>query len=597
MKNALNRLGTQIGLGVGILLCALTAALFVPLFNQSSNALIDAAQTRQAMSLKILTNEMVQVQDMTVTRAPNGDVTAVVAESITEFASHDMIDTVGSISGETATVFVWDPAQQDFVRRTTNIIKPDGNRAVGTVLGQNNPVYAAMLEGEVFRGEAVILGKEYFTIYVPVTTPAGDPLGILYVGVAKEVLTSAINQMMINGLLVAGAGLLVALGLTIVALRYMLRPIHKLETAVDAIRDARYDTIVPYVNRPDGIGSVARSVDEFRQQLSVAAEAEAEAQAKRVKQDGAIERLQQGLGCLAQHDLSHRIGADADFPPEYEGLRQDFDTVASNLATAMQEITGVAGNLREAAGGVGSMSSDLSRRVERQAATLEETAAALEELTRSGQNVSDRVMEANKLATSSTDLSRRSGQQLDEAVSAIGQIEKASEEIDKIVDLIEDIAFQTNLLALNAGVEAARAGDAGKGFAVVATEVRSLAQRASDSVGEIRGLTQSNMQQVSEGSRLVETTGESIRAVLDQINDLGALVSAITSEVQNQSQGLNEINLGMRELDTATQESAAVASNADNASGGLESEAQRLAETVSRFRIDAAPGMMPMAAE
>lgn len=593
MKSFLSRLDVQIGIGIAVLLIALASALFWTLSKQARTALYDAAQQRQAASLRILLDQFQDsYPDLQVNTGANGAIETAQMPEIPDLSGHDIIDTVGAISGETATLFAWDPAERDFIRVSTNIIKPDGSRAVGTYLGRDNPVYAAMVDQQLFSGEATILGERYFTEYLPVLNAAGDTIGILYVGVAQSSIESAIRQMTRATAIEVLIGLALAMGATVLSLRWLLKPIERLEGAIVAIRDGAYDTAVSDTARTDSIGRIAQSTLSLREALSDAAKQDAAIAKARAEQDAAIERLSAALSDLADRNLAHRITPDDAFPAEYELLRENFNTVAQSLEEAMTDIATVAAGLHKASGDLGGMSSDLSRRVERQAATLEETAAAIEGLTQSSQGINSRVNDADKLAKESVSVSEESRQRLETAIEAIKKIETASEKIDSIVTLIEEIAFQTNLLALNAGVEAARAGEAGQGFAVVATEVRGLAQRASHSVGEIRALTKANMSQVQEGSALVQSTGESIRGVLDQIRSLGVLVSEITGEVENQTHGLGEINLGMRELDTATQENAALAGEAETASTALRKEAETLSATVRGFRLGGAtPGV------
>lgn len=586
MKVFFSRLEVQICIGVSLILIAMALALFLSLSGQTRFALFEAADARQETSLRILVEAVKdQNPDAAVTRN-GGLIAGYRTDTLPEVSDHALIDAVGAVSGETATVFAWDAAEGDFVRVSTNIVKPDGTRAVGTYLGKTNPVRDAMLRGDVYSGEAVILGDRYLTRYLPVLDTSNKPIGILYVGVARAEMDAVMHEMTFQAALKTIIGLIIAIVLTAFATRIMLKSLGRVDAALVDIREGDLDRSVPHTDRPDSIGSIARNVENLRTQLAEVARKEALVAQTRAVQDAAVRTLSEKMSGLAERDLTVRIPEDTQFPEGYEQLKSDFNTVADSLSNALSAIRSVSSNLHSASQDAGQLSGDLSTRVARQAATLEETAAAIEELTRSSQTINERVANADRLAASSVEVSDNSKQQLDQVVDEIRKIENSSQQIDAIVNLIEDIAFQTNLLALNAGVEAARAGDSGRGFAVVASEVRGLAQRASDSVGEIRALTKANIAQVKEGSKMVQSTGESIRGVLEQIQELGQHVSDVTAEIENQTQGLTEINAGMRDLDRATQENAALASDSEASSDRLNAEANQLAETISAFRFD-----------
>ena len=574
----------QVACGVILIVFATAMALFVTLERHSEQALVKAAQARQDTSLRILVDRFMQRYDgITPVYDADGAIEDVRWEELPGIEGHDLIDGVGRISGETATLFAWDPAEGDFIRRTTNIVKPDGTLAVGTYLGTSNPVFASMMEGEIFRGRAVILGNSYLTIYVPIMGPDEQPLGIFYVGVAEAEIAAALQAQRVSALVVVTGLLVLAILATFFGLRFALRPLVRLERAVKRISEGELDRPADGIDRTDEVGRIATTVDGFRLSLQKARLRDEEDARRREEQEQAVEELSQSMARLASKDLGCRIPQAAGFPPEYERLRRDFNAVAENLAGAVADISRVSANVESTASRIGSMSNDLSLRVEKQAASLEETVAGLDLLTQSGDQIATRASEADGLAGESRELSRESGAVLDRAVAAIAEVEAASDQIGRIVEVIEDIAFQTNLLALNAGVEAARAGEAGKGFSVVATEVRGLAHRASDSAGEIRNLVQSTVNQVRDGSQLVRDTGTSISQVLEKVHALGSLVSAIATDVEGQARSMSEINVGMQQLDVATQESAALAAEADGASQELQSEARALAHTLDSF--------------
>jgi methyl-accepting chemotaxis protein len=182
---------------------------------------------------------------------------------------------------------------------------------------------------------------------------------------------------------------------------------------------------------------------------------------------------------------------------------------------------------------------------------------------------------------------------VENAVSAMTEIEESSNQISQIIGVIDDIAFQTNLLALNAGVEAARAGEAGRGFAVVASEVRALAQRSSEAATEIKTLISNSSSQVERGVDLVGKAGQALQAIVGQVGHISGLVSGIAEGASEQSTGLNEINLGVAQLDQVTQQNAAMVEQATAASQLLNNDAARLTDLISSFETGNVPAHSP----
>jgi methyl-accepting chemotaxis protein len=236
---------------------------------------------------------------------------------------------------------------------------------------------------------------------------------------------------------------------------------------------------------------------------------------------------------------------------------------------------------------------DLAQRTERQAAGLEQTAAALDQITATVRRSSEGAERARQVTMTAKAAAERSGAVVEEAVQAMGGIEKSSQSITQIIGVIDEIAFQTNLLALNAGVEAARAGEAGRGFAVVAQEVRALAQRSADAAKEIKGLISASTQQVGKGVKLVGETGETLREILVQVAEINELVGEIAASSKEQAVGLAEVNQAVNQMDQVTQQNAAMVEQSTAASHALSNEAAQLERLIARFQVGAEVRELP----
>ena len=297
-----------------------------------------------------------------------------------------------------------------------------------------------------------------------------------------------------------------------------------------------------------------------------------------------IATVTEAFGALAEGNLTYRM-ADT-LPPEYAKMRQDCNDATAKLQEVMSVISTSAEAIRSGTGEISQASTDLSRRTEQQAASIEETAAALAQITNTFRKTAEGATQACSVVATAKKDAESSGEVVRNAVSAMGEIEKSSDKISQIIGVIDEIAFQTNLLALNAGVEAARAGDAGRGFAVVASEVRALAQRSAEAAKEIKALISASATQVGSGVKLVGEAGQSLHRIVGSVLEINTLVVEIAAAAQNESGSLQEVNTAVTQMDQMTQQNAAMVEESTAACHSLAQEASELGRMVSRFKIE-----------
>ena len=313
-------------------------------------------------------------------------------------------------------------------------------------------------------------------------------------------------------------------------------------------------------------------------------QSEAERAAAAREQEQTVSALAEACERLSEGALTFRISAE--FPPGYQKVKDDFNEAIAQMQRAVAVISATVRGIRVNADAVAQASDDLSRRTEQQAETLEETAAALSEITKTVKTAVESALHAREVVVAADGDAKKGAVVVKQAVTAMDDIAKSSQQIGQIIGVIDEIAFQTNLLALNAGVEAARAGDAGRGFAVVASEVRALAQRSAEAAKEIKGLISASTAQVGHGVGLVAETGAALERIMAQVADVNAVIAGIAAGAKEQSTGLDEVNIAIGRMDQVTQQNAAMVQQSTATSRSLSHETMELSRLVDQFEID-----------
>ncbi|WP_152553486.1 methyl-accepting chemotaxis protein [Erythrobacter longus] len=463
-------------------------------------------------------------------------------------------------------------------------LKADLAQAANTDAAEFWNVVNDTLKPAVLRGDAATTGKALENLLRIYRAHRSKIDSLIEKTADKQAQVEASNNSTVTITLgVLAVIILLLIGALIAALnvlsRKVLVPLADTATTMEKLAGGDTDYGQTTRHRDDEIGAMTRSIETFRTAIK-------SDKLRSKEQKEVVETLSEALNRLAAGDLSHRI--DDTLKGEQAKLRDAYNISIQQLSRIIDDVRGSARSVNMGSDEIRAASDDLATRNEQQAASLEETAASMRQVTELVRKTATNAGSAQTAMKKTHEQVSDGGQVVTKAVDAMASIEKSSEEITQIIDVIEGIAFQTNLLALNAGVEAARAGDAGKGFAVVANEVRALAQRSAEAANDIKSLISTSTTQVSEGVTLVGETGSLLEGILEKISSMAGEIDNIASMAVTQATSIEQINSSVDAMDQMTQRNAAMVEESTAAARSLSDEAGRLQQMVSQFRTASA---------
>ena len=536
-----------------------------------------------------------------------------------------VVDRYAAESGGVATVFA--RTGDDFIRITTSIKKPDGERDLGTLLERAHPAYQKLTAGQSYTGPVILFGKSYMAHYDPIKDKDGTVIGVFFVGSNISAQQAVLSKQVAETRFFQSGGVyyLDAQG-PLESTELVVHPSAQGKKVLEVFPDAQ-GFLTALSSAPDGYVRDAvpflngKNVDSWavmRKTSSgsgwfVAEVPEGESMAQYWANmriiwallAGTAVLLGVGLFWLVRRTVSRPLGeltaavtavAHGDLTQSFHTARQDeIGTLVNEVEGMRQRYLDILGQVREAVENVGTASSeiasgnqDLSVRTEQTASNLQRTAASMDQLTGTVKQSADAARQANQLANTAATVAARGGSAVGEVVSTMNDINQSSRKIADIVGVIDSIAFQTNILALNAAVEAARAGEQGRGFAVVASEVRSLAQRSAEAAREIKTLIGASVEKVESGSRQVQTAGQTMDEIVGSVQRVSDIIGEITASSHEQSEGIDAVNGAIGQLDQMTQQNAALVEQSAAAAESLRDQANRLTQAVSVFKLTGA---------
>ncbi|MBE0578895.1 methyl-accepting chemotaxis protein [Devosia sp.] len=554
------------------------------------------------------------------------------------YRDHSLVETISRVTGAETSIYTVDRESGGLVVGTTTLTDSAARPAIGGMLDPAGPVMAALTQNRPYSAEETILGARYFTAYKQIVRDE-EVVGVLLVALPLAQVEKSLSDVIDIVLKVSAAVTVLFGGLGYLASLLITRPIPRLVRTMRQIAGGNYQEPVPYTARTNEIGEIAKAVEIFRHNgitmVAMTTEEAANAERRRVERHDMMTALQREIGqvigaairgdfskqvtaefpdpeinalatginklvdsvslgltetgavlaAMAEADLTKRV--HGNFEGAFARLRDDTNTVVSKLSEIVADVQTTSRGLRKATEEIMQGANDLSERTTRQAATIEETSAAVEQLSGIVASNARQAEEASGNADDAVATAEQGGEVMAMATAAMGRILTSSHEITGIIGVIDDIAFQTNLLALNASVEAARAGEAGKGFAVVAVEVRRLAQSAAEASRDVKLLVEQSAGEVRIGSKLVSEAADKLTAMLEATRANSRLMDSIARRSAEEAAAIEEVSGAVRTMDEMTQHNAALVEQTNAAITQTEAQARRLDGIIDIFAVDA----------
>jgi len=629
---------TIAGLVVFSVLCAV-AALAAGIYISVGTSFMQQGRDQALAALRTAATVFVESADgYTIKWSDDGQLGRITVWGLLPYRDNTLVQAISRVSGAETSIFTLDKDTQALIVGTTTLLGADQHPALGATLDQTGAAYAALLNGALYTTEENLDGNRYFTAYKEIVRDRDAVIvGVLRVAVPLAEVEQRLFDIMGLVLKVCVAVVLVVAGFGYVAALLITRPIPRLVATMRELVAGNYETAVPYTGRGSEIGKMADAVEIFRENgLKIAqmtAEETASSEKRRTERalmmrtlrreigdvvdaavagdfdkrvtaefpdpelaslatgiNALVESVSRGLGetttvlaAVAEADLTRRV--NGHYQGAFAQLRDSTNSLVHRLNEIVSDVQLSSRGLKTATEEILQGADDLSERTTKQAATIEETSAAIEHL--SG-TVSSNALQAKQASDNAREAARTAelgGQAMGTATEAMEKILASSNAISGIIGVIDDIAFQTNLLALNASVEAARAGEAGKGFAVVAIEVRRLAQSAAEASRDVKQLIEQSAEQIRIGGRLVSEAANTLESMRLAAHANNELMDNLARQSAQQAGAIEEVTSAIRQMDEMTQHNAALVEQTNAAIAQTETQARKLDSVIDTFRV------------
>ncbi|MBQ5332654.1 MAG: methyl-accepting chemotaxis protein [Oscillospiraceae bacterium] len=451
-------------------------------------------------------------------------------------------------------------------RYATTIIGEDGKRIIGTDMSDS--IKKTVIDNkEEYRGKAVIVGQEHYVIYQPMFDMNGELAGAYFAGLSAASSNALFRTMLIIVIVIGVAVMAVSSGILFAVIRNMIeKPIVEVNNIADDMSKGNLSSPDSNFNfSNDEMGLFARRLEQTKNTLN-----------------SYITDISNVLSSMANGDFTR--SPSIEYMGDFVKINASFTQINQNLHGIIRNIILSADEVMSGAEQMESGSQTLANGTTTQAAAIEQLSSSISDISSQISNTADNANTANELSLRTAEKISIQDAEIKNMISAMNDIQEQSQEISKIINTIEDIAFQTNILALNAAVEAARAGDAGKGFAVVADEVRNLAEKSSQAAQSTKTLITATVNAVENGSRIAEATADSMKAVKSFAEQTNELITRISQASASQSEAVHQVTSGIDQISGVVQMNSATAEESAASCETLSSMSKELKNQISRLR-------------